>query len=155
MAKLQDLPGQSLFQFLGEDGTPHSVSSDDVNAYLQEITGQPFSAKDFRTWTGTILASLALSEFEKFDSQAQAKKNVVAAIESVARHLGNTPTVCRKCYVHPAVFDSYLDGSLLESLEQIAQKELGASLSQLKPEEAAVMSLLQRRLAEEVAQNAP
>jgi DNA topoisomerase-1 len=149
VAKLQELPGQELFQYLDSDGTPHSIGSDDVNAYLQEITGQPFSAKDFRTWTGTLLAALALQEFECFDSEAQAKKNVVEAIESVSKRLGNTPTICRKCYVHPAILDSYLDGSLLELLEQQAGEELSESLSQLKPEEAAVMALLQKRLAQE------
>jgi DNA topoisomerase-1 len=154
VSKLQDLPGQALFQYLDENKVPQSVSSEDVNTYLQEITGQPFTAKDFRTWTGTVLASLALREFERFDSHAQARKNVMRAIESVAERLGNTPTVCRKCYVHPAIFDSYLDGSLLESLQQEAKDELAASLSYLKPEEAAIMALLQNRLAQAASESA-
>ena len=149
IAKMQDLPGQELFQYLDDEGETHSVNSSDVNAYLKEITGEEFTAKDFRTWTGTVLASLALQEFEEFDSETQAKKNVLRAIENVAERLGNTPSVCRKCYVHPVVLDSYLEGSLLQSLQQQAAKELSESLRNLRPEEAAVMTLLHSRLIEE------
>jgi DNA topoisomerase-1 len=149
VAKLQDLPGQELFQYLDEEGHPQSVDSMDVNAYLKEITGEEFSAKDFRTWTGTVLASLALQELESFDSATQAKKNIVQAIENVAERLGNTPTVCRKCYVHPAVLDSYLDGSMLEVMQQRTEQELSDSLRDLRPEEAAVMGLLHQRLVAE------
>ncbi len=148
VSKLQELPGQELFQYVDSDGVRRSVGSAEVNEYLHEVTGQPFSAKDFRTWTGTLLAALALRELEAFDSQATAKKNLVAAIESVSKKLGNTPSICRKCYVHPAILESYLDGSLLESLEQQTPAELSESLSRLKPEEAAVMLLLQKRLAQ-------
>ena len=100
------------------------MDSADVNAYLQEISGQPFTAKDFRTWAGTVLASMALKEFETFDSEAAAKKNIVAAIERVAERLGNTPSVCRKCYVHPAILEAYISGSMLESLRHRAEDEL-------------------------------
>jgi len=151
VGKLQDLPGQELFQYLDDYGDTRSIGSSDVNAYLKEITGQEFTAKDFRTWSGTVLASLALQEFEAFDSQTQAKKNLVRAIESVAQRLGNTPTVCRKCYVHPALIDSYLDGSMIETLKRQADSEFGDSLGELRPEEAAVMALLQRRLAAEAS----
>src|SRR6185437_6287997 len=82
--RCRDLPGQELFQYLDDDGRPQSVDSDDVNAYLRELAGEDFSAKDFRTWAGTVLAAMALREFEAFDSQTQAKKNVVRAIEAVA-----------------------------------------------------------------------
>lgn len=140
VATLQELPGQDLFQYVDGDGAPHSIGSEDVNAYLQEITGQPFSAKDFRTWTGTLLAAVALRELEAFGTEAQAKENVSEAIKRVSSKLGNTPSICRKCYVHPAILESYLDGSLLESLEQEAREELSDALSQLKPEEAAVMA---------------
>ena len=95
----RDLPGQELFQYLDEDGETHSIDSSDVNEYLRTITGEDYTAKDFRTWSGTVLAALALQEFEKFDSETQAKKNIVRAIESVAEKLGNTPSICRKCYV--------------------------------------------------------
>ncbi len=149
VARCQELPGQELFQYLDEDGKAQDVASADVNEYLREITGSEFTAKDFRTWAGTILAALALQEFETFDSQAQAKKNVVRAIERVAERLGNTPTVCRKCYVHPAVLEAYLDGSMIDSLRQRADQEMKKSLGDLKPEEAAVLALLQNRLARE------
>lgn len=141
-----ELPGQELFQYLDEDGQRHSIDSGDVNDYLREITGEDYTAKDFRTWSGTLLAALALDEFEKVDSEAQAKKNIVQAIESVAKKLGNTPSICRKCYVHPAILDAYLDGTLLKGLRARAKQELEEDLHALSPEEAAVLALLQRRL---------
>jgi DNA topoisomerase-1 len=97
----QDLPGQELFQYIDDGGECRDVNSSDVNSYLREITGRDVTAKDFRTWAGTVLAALALQEFEGFDSQAKLKKNVRSAIERVAARLGNTPTICRKCYIHP------------------------------------------------------
>jgi DNA topoisomerase-1 len=145
--RCQELPGQDLFQYLDENGERQSLDSADVNAYLQEISGQPFTAKDFRTWAGTVLAAMALQEFESFDTQAAAKKNIVSAIERVAERLGNTPTVCRKCYIHPAILDAYIDGSMLDSLRRKAEEELtGSHLAKLKPEEAAVVGLLRERL---------
>src|SRR5437660_2556253 len=108
-----------------------------------------FTAKDFRTWAGTLLAARALQEFETFDSQAQAKRNIVRAIEAVAKRLGNTQAICRKCYVHPAVIDAYLDGSLLHTLKQRVRGEMVRSLPDLPPEEAAVLAFLQERLARE------
>lgn len=147
----QDLPGQHLFQYLDETGTQQSVTSADVNAYLREITGRDITAKDFRTWAGTVLAALALSEFEEFDSEAMAKKNIRSAIETVAARLGNTPAICRKCYVHPEVFSTYLDGGLLLEIREEVEAELRENLPALKPEEAAVLSLLQARLSEEAA----
>jgi DNA topoisomerase-1 len=145
----RDLPGQELFQYLDADGERHSVDSSDVNDWLRGITGEDYTAKDFRTWSGTVLAALALQEFEAFDSEAQAKKNIVRAIESVAEKLGNTPSVCRKCYVHPAVLDSYLDGTMLEGLRARAEATLAQELQDLEPEEAAVLGMLQYRLARE------
>jgi DNA topoisomerase-1 len=148
LEKLTDLPGQELFQYVDDAGATHAIASTDVNAYLKEISGQDFTAKDFRTWAGTVLAALALQEFEKFDSQTQAKKNIVAAIENVSKKLGNTPSVCRKCYVHPVVLDSYIDGSLIETLAQRAA-ESTRRWNELPPEEAAVMGLLRARLEQE------
>jgi len=142
----RDLPGQHLFEYVDEGGAPHTVDSGDVNDYLREITGEDYTAKDFRTWSGTVLAAIALHEFEKFDSEAQAKKNVVRAIESVAEKLGNTPSVCRKCYVHPAVLEAYLDGAMIEGLLASAEQELAEDLHELEPEEAAVLAMLQQRL---------
>ncbi|MGO4523251.1 DNA topoisomerase IB [Microvirga sp. 2MCAF35] len=145
----QDLPGQDLFQYLDETGEQQSIASADVNAYLKEITGRDITAKDFRTWAGTVLAALALAEFEEFDSDAKAKKNIRAAIEKVSSRLGNTPSICRKCYVHPEIFASYLDGGLLLDIKQEIETELREDLSNLKPEEAAVLALLEQRLSRE------
>ena len=146
--RCQDLPGQELFQYVDESGQLRDVTSSDVNEYLHEITGADFTAKDFRTWAGTILAALALQEFEKFDSRAQAKRNIVEAIEAVAAKLGNTPTICKKCYVHPEILDGYLDGTLTRALAKRAVS-LSGSLNRLRPQEAAVLALLQRRLADQ------
>jgi DNA topoisomerase-1 len=142
----QDLPGQELFQWVDEDDRVHDVNSADVNDYLREAAGADFTAKDFRTWAGTVLAAQALEEFQAFDSQAQAKRNVVRAIEAVAKRLGNTRAVCRKCYVHPAILDAYLDGSLLETLRGRVEAEIRGSLRELRPEEAAVLAFLQERM---------
>ena len=145
----QDLPGQELFQYLDENGERHSIGSSDVNEYLREITGQDFTAKDFRTWAGTVLAAKALQEFEVWDSKAQAKRNIVRAIECVAKRLGNTRTVCKKCYIHPAVLNSALDGSLMEIFRRRIRKDMTASLSELRPEEVAVLAFLLHRMKEE------
>src|SRR5688500_12922076 len=107
----RDLPGQELFQYLDEDGSRRRVDSGDVNAYVQEICGQDFTAKDFRTWAGTVLACVALREMAA-DTKAGLSKNVVQAIDAVAGLLGNTRAVCRKSYIHPAVIDCYSDGTL-------------------------------------------
>jgi DNA topoisomerase-1 len=147
VGRCQELPGQELLQYVDEEGQTRDIASDDVNEYLREITGEDFTAKDFRTWAGTVLATIALQEFESFDSQAQAKKNVVQAIESVARRLGNTPSVCRKCYVHPGIVDAYLEGTMLDSLRR-ASEEM-ADQRGLTPGESAVLALLRRRLAAE------
>ena len=144
--RMRELPGQELFQYIDDDGDTHSIGSADVNDYLRAITGEDYTAKDFRTWSGTVLAALALREFEKFDTETQAKKNIVRAIESVAQKLGNTPSICRKCYVHPAVIEAYLDGAVLEALRNSAEQEYSDDLHALQPEEAAVLALLQQRL---------
>jgi DNA topoisomerase-1 len=147
--KLLDLPGQDLFQYLDEEGETHTIGSGDVNDYLHEITGEDYTAKDFRTWAGTVLAALALDECQQFDSQAQAKKNIVQAIEHVAKKLGNTPTICRKCYVHPDVISSYLDGMTAGRLKEQVRDNLVQEMHALSPEEAAVLALLQQRLQQE------
>jgi DNA topoisomerase-1 len=152
--RTRDLPGQDLFQYLDDEGETHTIGSADVNDYLHAITGEDYTAKDFRTWSGTVLAAMALQEFEKVDSDAQAKKNVVRAIESVSEKLGNTPSVCRKCYVHPAVLDAYLDGTMLEGLRALAEEQLVEELQDLQPEEAAVLAMLEKRLAAEIPPDA-
>ena len=142
----QDLPGQELFQYVDEDNQRKALGSEEVNAYLREISGEDFTAKDFRTWAGTVLAARSLVECEECDSLAQAKKNVVRAIEAVAERLGNTVAVCRKCYVHPEILDSYLDGTLVDMLQRKANKQLTHRSNGLPAEEAAVLRLLKYRL---------
>jgi DNA topoisomerase-1 len=136
----QDVPGQQLFQYVDAEGNPHSITSTDVNAYLREISGQDFTAKDFRTWGGTTLAVLAFAELGDPDAEADGKKYTVQMIKSVAAQLGNTQAVCRKYYVHPAVSEAYLAGKLLPLLAK-AQAE-GDLLNELTPEERTVMALL-------------
>ena len=145
----QELPGQELLQYIDEDGTYQDVTSNDVNAYLKEITAEEITAKDFRTWAGTLLAALALKKVETFDSAAQAKRNLRAAIERVSARLGNTPTICRKCYIHPEVMNSYLDGSLVAAIQAEVETTLRDDLAGLEPEEAAVLAMLQARLKQQ------
>jgi DNA topoisomerase-1 len=120
----------------------------DVNDYLREISGEDFTAKDFRTWAGTVAAAMALEEFLEIDDDAGRKKAVVTAIERVSEQLGNTPSVCRACYVHPEVIDRYLDGTMIDALSRRAQG-VGRGQHALRREEAAVLGLLQARLARE------
>jgi DNA topoisomerase-1 len=110
--RCRDLPGHELFQYLDENGEPHSIDSGDVNEYLREISGDEFTAKDFRTWAGTMLAATTLIEIGPSASSHTGKRRTVAAVELVANRLGNTAAVCRKCYIHPQVLDSYLAGTL-------------------------------------------
>jgi DNA topoisomerase-1 len=150
----RDTPGYELFTYLDADGHPHSIGSSDVNDYLDAITppNSHITAKDFRTWAATNLAALALSELEHYDTKAKAKKNVLRAVEAVSKMLGNTPAICRKCYIHPAIFDGYLDGSLLEGLKQRADEALEDVKGGLTAEEVAVTAFLSRRLGEEIAE---
>jgi DNA topoisomerase-1 len=147
--RCRDLPGQDLFQFVDQDGETHGIGSDDVNEYLHEISGEEITAKDFRTWAATNLAAEALAVAEVHDTKTKAKRALVEAVESVAKRLGNTPAICRKCYIHPAVFEGYLDGSLAEGLKARADAVLehDAGLSQ---QELAVTRFLSKRLGEVV-----
>jgi DNA topoisomerase-1 len=149
VARCQELPGQQLFQYLDDAGERQAVTSDDVNAYLREASGSDFTAKDFRTWAGTVLAARALAEFSEFASDTEAKRNVVRAIEAVAERLGNTPAVSRASYIHPAVIDAYLDGDVVRAARQEAERQLSEELAKLTPPEAAVLGLLRQRLREE------
>jgi DNA topoisomerase-1 len=140
----RDLPGQELFQYLDDDGTRLDVTSADVNQYVREIAGEDFTAKDFRTWAGTVLACTALRELEAAPSQAQAKTHVLNAVEAVAAMLGNTRSVCRKSYIHPAVLDSYMDGSLIETVRRRANAAVRRRPGGLRPDELAALAVLHR-----------
>jgi DNA topoisomerase-1 len=137
----RDLPGQELFQYIDDGGRRRTIGSGDVNAYLKAITGQQFTAKDFRTWAGTVLAFVALRDSARAESATQAKRNVLHAIDAVAQVLGNTRAVCRRSYVHPAILDTYADGSMAAVQ---AGRTLRKAMRTLRPDEAAVLALLQR-----------
>jgi DNA topoisomerase-1 len=145
----RDLPGYELFQYVDADGDRRTIVAADVNAYLKSIAGDEFTAKDFRTWAGTVLAARALREVAAFGSKTQAKCNVLRAVEAVAKRLGNTTAVCRKCYIHPEVVNAYLDGTLAASLNRKAGLELRSNMRDLSPEEAAVLALLYRGLEQD------
>ena len=148
--RCQDLPGYELFQYIDTEGNRHSIDASDVNDYLRQITDEDFTAKDFRTWAGTVLACAMLHEFEPAETQSQAKKNVVEAIKRVANRLGNTPSVCRKCYVHPAVLESYMGGAMVQAVKkEVAhevEKELEKDIHDLRDEERGLLKMLEERL---------
>jgi DNA topoisomerase I len=144
----RDIPGYDLFQYYEADGARRTVGSGDVNAYLKEIAGEDYTSKDFRTWAGTVLAAQLLRECDDFDSETQAKKNIVGAIERVAAKLGNTKAVCRKCYIHPAVLEAYMERTMIKQMAQRARRVARAGA--LNESEAAVLALLQRRIAAEL-----
>jgi DNA topoisomerase-1 len=138
----QELPGQTLFQYVDAEGAPQGVTSADVNAYLREVSGSDVTAKDFRTWNGSVLAATALAEIGSEPRKTYAKRNLTRAIERVAARLGNTPAICRKCYVHPDIVSAYLDGELTLDLTGADDQ---ADPSRLRPEEAAVLAFLRAR----------
>jgi DNA topoisomerase-1 len=144
----RDLPGDELFQYVDGAGERHTVTSTDVNAYLHEISSQEITAKDFRTWAGTNLAALALGEFEHIDNDVMRKRAVVHAVEKVAKHLGNTPAVCRRCYIHPEIFEGFLDGTLLAILAEKTGACLVEEIEGMSAEEAAVAAFLRLRLGQ-------
>ncbi len=146
LRRCEALPGQHLFQYVDDAGESADVDSDDVNDYLHEVTGENFTAKDFRTWSGTVLAAWALDDLGVARSPAHAKRQVVRAVESVAKELGNTPAVCRSCYVHPDVIEAHLEGNLTLELCATADRRVARGMSGLTGEEAAVVALLRRRL---------
>lgn len=140
LKKCQEIPGQELFQYIDEDGNPISIDSSDVNDYLRSITSQDFTAKDFRTWAGTIYTFMTLRNFDPYQSEADAKTQIKLTIETVAELLGNTPTICRKCYIHPQVLDGHLDRSLTKLECKPAKRVPG-----LAAEEVLVLSFLRKQ----------
>jgi DNA topoisomerase I len=151
VSKLQDLPGQDLFKYVDDDGEVRDVTSQDVNEYLREITGEDFSAKDFRTLAGTVLMAVALKAQEQFESNKQAKANIKTALSAVSKILGNTPAICRKCYVHPAIFESYLSQKSIDGLKQMTEEALEKEDVDLRSSEKAVLKFLESRLAKKAA----
>jgi DNA topoisomerase-1 len=142
IAKIIRACQEQLLQYVDEEGRLQDVTSGDVNEYLREITGADITAKDFRTWAGTVMAATELTELASFAGAAKAKRNVRVAIARVAARLGNTVTICRKCYVHPEVLAAYLDRSLGLAIESERREEGGG----LEAEEVAVLALLRARL---------
>lgn len=150
--RCQDIPGQELFQYRDEAGQYQAIDSGAVNDYLRAITEQDFTAKDFRTWAGTVLAASELADIGTFASETAAKKNIVQAIKTVASYLRNRPATCRKYYVHPAILDAYMN----ESLHQMMEKHAASLIENghaLKPEELAVVAILEQQLVQEIQQN--
>ncbi len=151
--RCQELPGQDLFQFVDDDGEVRDVVSDDVNAYLRDASGGDFTAKDFRTWAGTVLAYRALRALQPGDGERAVKRNVVEAIRRTADRLGNTPAVARGSYVHPAILDAYLDGAIRGALVEVAEEQSTPPTGATPSEEQAVRALLRQRLEEDAARS--
>ena len=140
--RCQELPGYELFEYMGEDGKVCTVESADVNRYLREAAGGEFTAKDFRTWAGTLLALRALAAAGPSRTERQGRKVVVGAIQTVAAELGNRPATCRKYYVHPAILEAYTDGSLFPILKQGEQQNAAYAGLGLRPDEYAAMVII-------------
>lgn len=148
----RDLPGYELFQYVDQFGETHSIDSSDVNGYLREVSGEDFSAKDYRTWAGTVQTALALRDIGDFTSETHAKKNIVEAIKRTADRLGNRPATCRNYYVHPAILEAYMDGTLLRAIEppqSTAPRDLPRMTGEsgLYPEEECVISVIRKKSA--------
>jgi len=146
--KLQDLAGQSLFQYLDDEGNARDITSQDVNEYLREITGADFTAKDFRTWAGTVLAAVALGKLGASETKRQAKANIKHAIGAVAEVLGNTPAICRQCYIHPAVLEAYLNGNSINGFKPNRREEFEKQGTDLASAQKAVLKFLQNYSSE-------
>jgi len=146
--KLQDLAGQSLFQYLDDEGNARDITSQDVNEYLREITGADFTAKDFRTWAGTVLAAVALGKLGASETKRQAKTNIKHAIGAVAEVLGNTPAICRQCYIHPAVLEAYLNGNSINGFKPNRREEFEKQGTDLASAQKAVLKFLQNYSSE-------
>jgi DNA topoisomerase-1 len=141
--RCRDVPGQRLFQYVAPDGTFRAVTSGDVNDYLRRVTGEPFSAKDFRTWAGTLLAVHALAASEPCTSLSAQRRALKQALESVSAELGNTVAICRKSYVHPAVIDQYTKGELVRSFQEATRKAARRSVRGLRKSEVVALCWLE------------
>ena len=144
IGQCKEIPGYEIFKYFDEAGNKIDVDSGDVNDYLQQITQKEFTAKDFRTWAGTLLTAIELNELGEFESEKQAQKNVVQAIKNVAKQLGNRPATCRNYYVHPAIVEAYYDGSLLDLMSQTHKEK--SDVNQLNPEEVVILKIIKQAL---------
>jgi len=153
MRDLKALGGPKLFEYVDEDGRVRPVTPRDVNEYIKAATGAEFSAKDFRTWGGTLLAAMHLADMGKPENQKQAKHNIIQAARRVAEHLGNTATVCRSCYIHPLVFEKYVEGVTLEEFRPKAERLIHRLQPEYEPEEAALLKLLGARVNGKASSN--
>jgi Topoisomerase IB len=139
----KDIPGKELFQYYDENGQRHAIESGMVNDYIKEISGDDFTAKDFRTWSGTVNALIAFKEIGEAESDKEYKSKVKEALEKVAAHLGNTATVCRKYYVHPLIINLYENKSIKKYLDELDQIEINDGKAGLTKEESIVMKMLE------------
>lgn len=146
VGELDDIPGYEIFKYFDEDGHKVKVDSHDLNAYIHQVMGERFSAKDFRTWAGTSIAALALEELGPGDNDKTSQSNVRQAVERVAKTLGNTPSIAKASYIDPRVVESYLDGRTLEHFRKLVETELAKEDELTGPDERAILKLLQSRL---------
>jgi DNA topoisomerase-1 len=147
--RCQELRGEELFKYLDDEGKRQSVQAEDVNAYLQEVTGRDITAKDFRTWAGTMLAAEALRKTGAAATKKEAERNIVAAVDLTAKRLGNTRSVCRKYYIHPALLEAYLEGSVLPPLPERRWSKRKTQGPTLRQHEMDVLAFLKARLKPE------
>jgi DNA topoisomerase-1 len=143
----QEIPGHELFHYIDESGEICKINSEDVNAYLREITGEDFTAKDFRTWVGSAVTVLELEQVGPANSETEAKKNIVTAVKNAAAKLGNKPSTCRNYYVHPAVLESYMDGRLFEEMKKVPESSTAYAL---RREESCLLELVAAHAASSV-----
>jgi DNA topoisomerase-1 len=139
----RDIPGKELFQYYDDEGKRCTIDSGDVNAYLKQITGEDFTAKDFRTWAGSVSALYAFKEAGEFENQTQCKKNIISVLDEVAITLGNTRTVCKKYYVHPTVIKSYEEGTLFKYIKDL-DEDKDERASELGSAERALLEILEK-----------
>jgi DNA topoisomerase-1 len=150
---LKALGGPKLFEYVGEDGRIRAVTPRDVNEYIKAAAGPEFSAKDFRTWGGTLLAAVQLAEMGSVEDEKLARRNIAQVVKRVAEHLGNTPTVCRSCYIHPSVFDRYLAGVTLEQFRRKAERRIPRLQPEYEIEEQALINLFRAKKSDRMASN--
>ncbi|ELS04258.1 topoisomerase IB [Xenococcus sp. PCC 7305] len=143
--RCQEIPGYEIFKYYDCSGDRHFINSEDVNQYLQDITKQEFTAKDFRTWAGTLLAATELQKLGDFDSEQQAQSNIATAVKKAAKRLGNRPATCRKYYIHPVIIEAYQNGLLLNLFSQ--KTKIPLHNEQLNPEEAIILQVIKKDLA--------